>query len=59
MSKKTYGCVVRIDFFVKISICDDALNQFNDDATKSRYHALTHGIRSIKTFTKHKKCHCS
>ena len=40
MSKKTYGCVVRIDFFVKISICDDALDQFNDDAYKVKISRL-------------------
>ena len=27
----SYGCVVRIVYFVEISICD-ALSQFNDDA---------------------------
>ena len=41
-----YCCVVRVVYFVKISICD-ALFQINDDA-ELRYHALPQEIRTIK-----------
>ena len=41
--------------YVKIPICD-ALSQFNNNAW--RYHALSQGIRIIKTFTVCKRCYC-
>ena len=43
-SKKNskYGCLVRIVYFVKISICD-AFSQFNDDAVIVKVSRLTSG----------------
>ena len=60
--KKTHSMVVLSELsslFVKISISDALLsrNLFND-MNKWMCHALTQGIRTIKTFIKYKKCYC-
>ena len=64
MSQKTHIMVVLpklSSLFVKTLICDALLwcNLFNDMMhTKWICHALTQGIRTIKTFIKYKKCCC-
>ena len=64
MSEKTHSMVVLSELsslFMKISIYDalSLLNLFNDMMpAKWMCHALSHGIRTIKTFIKYKKCYC-
>ena len=64
MSQKTHIMVVLpklSSLFVKTSMCDalSLCNLFNDMMhAKWMCHALTQGIRTIKTFIKYKKCCC-
>ena len=45
--------------FVKISICDACRAIFLMAMhAKGMCHAVTQGIRTIKTFIKYKKCYC-
>ena len=60
LKKTQYGCVVRIDCFMKIwsvILCPNLMTKH----AEWRYEALTQGSRTIKTFTKYKKyyriCH--
>ena len=44
-----FGCVVRVVYFVNISICD-ALSQFNDDACKVKVSRLNSRNKNKENF---------
>ena len=62
MSKRTHsmlGLSELSSLFVKISICDACRAIFLMAMhAKGMCHAVTQGIRTIKTFIKYKKCYC-
>ena len=63
VKKKTHSMDVLSELsslFVKISICDDSSRNLFNDMMHAKWmcHALTQGIRTIKTFIQYKKCYC-
>ena len=59
---QTYGCIVQKDYFVVFTASGFQFVMLSPNSVtvhaNRRYHALTQGIRTNKTFTEYKKVCC-